>query len=162
MIVIICGVSGSGKTTIGRMLSAALRIPFFDADVFHPPENIEKMASGQALDDNDRQPWLEELAVRLPDWQKGGGAVLACSALKESYRATLESRCDARLRWVFLTASEQVLSARLAARKGHFFARDLLASQLEDLEVPSYGLHVDAGSSPQEIVATILQGLHSK
>ena len=162
MLIVVCGVSGSGKTTVGKMLSEALALPFHDADDYHPVSNVEKMANGQPLEDADRQPWLEELAARLSGWQEEGGAVLACSALKESYRATLESRCADGIRWVFLTASEAVLADRLAARKGHFFDRNLLASQFEDLEVPSYSLHVDAGSSPQEIVDTILQGLQSK
>ena len=159
MIVIICGVSGSGKTTIGRMLSAALRIPFFDADDFHPPENIEKMASGQALDDKDRQPWLELLADRLRAWQDEGGAVLACSALKESYRATLRQRCTDDIHWVFLVAPEAVLADRLAARRDHFFDRSLLGSQLQALEVPDYGWQIDCDASPQDVVNTILERL---
>ena len=141
------------------MLSEALDVPFHDADDFHAASNVAKMANGQPLDDADRQPWLEELAARLAGWQEEGGAVLACSALKESYRATLESKCDETIRWVFLTASEKELAARLALRKGHFFDPDLLASQLEALEVPRYGWHVDTEASPREIVDTILQRL---
>jgi 6-phosphogluconate dehydrogenase/gluconokinase len=162
MLLVVCGVSGSGKTTIGKLLSEALDIPFHDADDFHPALNVEKMANGQPLDDADRQPWLEELALRLSEWQEEGGAVLACSALKESYRATLESQCDENIRWVFLTASEKELVDRLASRKGHFFDRNLLASQFEALEIPGYRLRIDTESPRQEIVDAILKKLHDE
>jgi 6-phosphogluconate dehydrogenase/gluconokinase len=162
MLIVVCGVSGSGKTTIGKRLSDVLNIPYYDADDFHPASNIEKMASGRSLDDADRQPWLERLATSLAEWQEEGGAVLACSALKESYRETLESRCNAGIQWVFLTASEAVLADRLATRKGHFFDRNLLTSQLDALEVPGYALQIDTESSPQAIVDAILKRLYGE
>ena len=144
------------------MLSEALQIPFFDADDFHPPENIEKMASGQALDDADRQPWLETLAGRLRVWQDEGGAVLACSALKESYRATLGQRCSDDIHWVFLVASESALADRLATRRDHFFDPGLLGSQLRALELPNYGWQVDGELPPREVVTTILEKISGK
>lgn len=143
-------------------MSEALDIPFYDADDFHPASNIEKMASGLPLDDLDREPWLETLADKLPAWQRQGGAVLACSALKEPYRVKLQSKCDESIRWVFLDAPEAVLADRLASRKGHFFDRDLLGSQLEAMEIPGYGWRVDAESPPREIVNTILKRLHDE
>lgn len=162
VILVVCGVSGAGKTTTGKLLADALNIPFFDADDFHSSSNIEKMANGLPLDDKDRQPWLETLASMLPAWQQEGGAVLACSALKETYRATLESQCDNFVRWIFLTGSEAVLTDRLASRKGHFFDRELLHSQLDAFEIPDYGRIIDVESSPQEIVSNILMRLRDK
>lgn len=159
MILVVCGVSGAGKTTIGKLLSEELGLPFFDADDFHSASNKEKMANGQPLDDADRQPWLGTLAVRLAEWDEGGGAVLACSALKESYRAVLGSRCSEPIRWVFLNAPEAVLADRLASRKEHYFDPNLLGSQLETLEIPKDGWQIDVESSPRDIVETILKRL---
>lgn len=162
MILIVCGVSGVGKTTTGMLLSEALGIPFFDADDFHPSSNKEKMAGGLPLDDADRLPWLEILADQLRAWENDGGAVLACSALKESYRVKLQSKCGESIRWIFLDAPKTMLADRLASRKGHFFDQNLLGSQLEALEIPDYGWCVDAESSPEEIVNTILTRLRDE
>lgn len=162
MILIVCGVSGAGKTTIGKLLSEALAIPFFDADDFHPASNVEKMSAGVPLDDADRQPWLETLASELPEWEKSGGAVLACSALKESYRATLGSRCGEAVQWIILDAPEELLAERLAARKGHYFDPALLRSQIDAFELPDYGWRVDVTSSPQEIVNSIQMRLRGE
>jgi len=162
VILVVCGVSGAGKTTIGKLLSAELGIPFFDADDFHPTSNIEKMASGVPLDDEDRRPWLETLANNLSDWQEQGGAVLACSALKKSYRETLGSRCGGTIQWVSLNAPEAVLAERLASRKGHYFDPGLLRSQLDVLETPEHAWQIDVEASPQDIVETILKRLRSE
>ncbi len=144
------------------MLSAELDIPFFDADDFHPASNIEKMARGNPLDDEDRQPWLETLAARLSAWEREGGAVLACSALNERYRKTLSSQCSAPPRWLMLHAPEEVIAERLVSRKGHFLGQALLKSQLDTLEIPDYGWTFDATASPQEIVNEILTRLRSE
>ncbi|MDQ3550649.1 MAG: gluconokinase, partial [Bacteroidota bacterium] len=100
MIYIVMGVSGSGKTTIGQLLANALHLPFYDADDFHPVENIQKMAAGTPLTDEDRQQWLETLAGNIKLWSKEGGAVLACSALKEKYRIILQSIPSDSLTWI--------------------------------------------------------------
>ena len=147
---------------IGILLSEALEIPFHDADDFHPASNVEKMSSGIPLDDGDRRPWLETLARNLSVWEKEGGAVLACSALRERYRTILESRCSERIWWIVLHASEAVLGDRLASRKGHFFDRRLLGSQLDALEIPDYGWLIDAQPSPREIVNEILMRLREQ
>lgn len=162
MLLVVCGVAGAGKTTIGTLLAEALDIPFFDADDFHPASNIEKMAKGLPLDEEDREPWLEALASNLPVWQQEGGAVLACPGLKESHRAALSSRCGGNIQWILLTASESLLAERLASRRGHFFDRNLLGSQLDMLEIPDYGWQIDVESSPQDIVNTILKRLRSE
>ena len=162
MILVVCGVSGVGKTTIGILLSEALEIPFHDADDFHPASNVEKMSSGIPLDDGDRRPWLETLARNLSAWEKEGGAVLACSALRERYRTILGSRCSERIRWIVLHAREAMLADRLASRKGHYFDRRLLGSQLDALEIPDYGWLIDVQPPPREIVNEILMRLREK
>jgi 6-phosphogluconate dehydrogenase/gluconokinase len=160
MLVVIGGVSGTGKTTVGKLLAERLAIPFFDADDFHSPLNVEKMARGIPLDDDDRQPWLETLSGNLADWEAAEGAVLACSTLKESYRVTLRSRCSKPPQWVFLTGSEKLLAERLAARRGHYFDPALLGSQLDTLEIPDYGWQIDVDATPEQIVNNILERLH--
>ena len=162
MVLIVCGVSGVGKTTVGRLLAEALQIPFHDADDFHPASNIEKMTNELPLDDEDRRPWLETLAKNLATWQREGGVVLACSALKESYRAALASQCSSMPQWIVLHAAKDVLAGRLNVRKGHFFDQRLLGSQLNAFEIPVYGWLLDATAPPQEIVADILRRLNSK
>lgn len=159
MLVVVGGVSGAGKSRIGQLLAERMAMRFFDADDFHPASNVEKMANGIPLDDDDRMPWLEVLAVRLAGWEKEGGAVLACSALKESYRAVLESSCTGPIQWIFLTGSEMLLAERLSSRKGHYFDPMLLKSQLDSLEIPDYGWQVDIDAAPEEIVENILERL---
>lgn len=155
MICIVMGVSGSGKTTIGQLLAHSLRLPFFDADDFHPPSNISKMQRGEALNDLDRQDWLKRLSANIQEWEKDRGAVLACSALKEAYRIKLESIPRTKLRWIFLEGDKALIQQRLKARSGHFMHPDLLQSQLEALERPDYGIHVNIGLTPKELVHQI-------
>ncbi|MFA3791610.1 gluconokinase [Aliiglaciecola sp. SL4] len=155
MILVVCGVSGSGKTTIGSQLAKALELPFFDADDFHPQTNLQKMKNGTPLNDQDRQPWLETLSLNLASWEEKGGAVLACSALKESYRQTLKSRCRGEIIWLVLNGSREMLLERLNARSGHFFDSSLLDSQLSTFELPSYGYLVDISQPLDEITARL-------
>ena len=156
MIVVVGGVSGAGKTTVGKLLADELSIQFHDADDYHPAANIEKMSAGKPLTDTDRQPWLDVLASKLVEWGALGDAVLACSALKAAYRETLASKFDGRIVWIVLYASENVLIERLKARRGHFFEPKLLCSQLETLEVPDDGWLINAEATPREIVSRIL------
>ena len=156
-VIVVAGVSGSGKSTIGKMLADKLDIPFKDADDYHPQANLDKMATGNPLNDEDRKPWLETLAEQLEAWGADSGAVLACSALKESYRELLSQKV--RPKWVFLDGSFEILKSRLDNRKGHFFNSELLQSQLDTLEEANYGIHVSIEPSPEAIVDEILKKL---
>lgn len=159
MVVIIMGVSGVGKTTVGERLAARLGWRFLDADAFHTPESIGKMAAGIALTDEDRAPWLARLRELLRGaLEAGEDLVLACSALKGAYRERLTVDA-ARQRWVYLHASPELIAARLKARRGHYMPPTLLDSQLVALEVPEDALSVDVSEEPDTVVASILRGL---
>jgi len=149
------GVSGSGKTTVGQLLSQHLSTPFYDADDFHPQANIEKMSNGTPLTDEDRMPWLETLAEKVHDWEN---AVLACSALKESYRKMLKSKTE-NIQWVYLQGSKELILERMKDRTGHYMKASMLDSQFEALEVPNYGNHISVISTPEKIVSQIINGL---
>ncbi|WP_109437500.1 NADP-dependent phosphogluconate dehydrogenase [Aquimarina sp. AU119] len=152
---IVFGVSGCGKTTLGKELATILDIPFYDADDFHPDENIKKMSDGIPLDDNDRAPWLQILADQIIDWNKGKGAVLACSALKKEYRNTLQSVAHKYIKWIFLEASYDVILRRLEARQGHFFKQELLVSQFDTLEKPKQGICINVEQSIENSITQI-------
>src|SRR6476661_3701341 len=126
--IVVMGVSGSGKSTVGAALAQRMRVPFADADDFHPPENIAKMSAGHALDDDDRYPWLETISEWLADHLDGG--VMSCSALKRSYRDQLRKHCP-QVRFVHLHGSPEVIERRQASRPGHFMPASLLASQFD-------------------------------
>lgn len=158
MVVIVMGVSGCGKSTIAKKLSESLKLPFFDADDFHPAENIEKMGKGVPLNDGDRASWLASLSLHLEQWEKDGGAVLACSALKERYRVILAQHLSS-CHWVYLHGSYELILDRMNKRKGHYMGGTLLKSQFEALEIPAYGLHVDIQKSPEEIIEEIKKSL---
>ena len=136
MIVLVAGVSGSGKSTVGSLLASRLGWPFTDGDALHPAANIAKMRAGLPLSDADREPWLASVSAQVDDYLGAGqSAVLACSALKRSYRDELMAGRPA-VRIVFLEASREMLTARLRARHGHFFPAALLDSQLAAEQVP--------------------------
>ncbi|MBZ9629881.1 NADP-dependent phosphogluconate dehydrogenase [Salegentibacter sp. LM13S] len=156
---IVMGVSGSGKTTIGKLLAKKLNLTFYDADDFHPPENVEKMKSGRPLQDEDRKGWLAVLAENIQKWDKNGGAVLACSALKEKYRKQLTSVPEEDLNWIFLWADFEVILERLKVRKGHYFKPEMLTSQFETLEEPDYGLRINVNTSEGNILKEIMAKL---
>lgn len=162
MIVVVAGVSGSGKSTVGSLLAGRLGWPFTDADALHPAANIAKMRAGHPLSDADRQPWLAAVGARMDEYAAAGEcAVLACSALKHSYREQLLAGRPAA-RMVFLDASRELLEARLRARHGHFFPAALLYSQLADLESPQPAEHilvVEATTSPDQAVDEIIRRL---
>lgn len=155
----VMGVSGSGKTTIGKQLAEALGIAFFDGDSYHPEANVEKMAQGHPLNDDDRKGWLERLN-ELAREHEDQGAVIACSALKSNYRKLLRQGID-RIEFVYLDGSFELISKRLAERKGHFMPPELLRSQFEALEIPHHELSVSIDATPSEIVSAIKTKLKS-
>lgn len=159
VIVVLMGVAGSGKTTVGTRLGKRLGWTFVDADDLHPESNVRKMAVGAPLTDKDRLPWLRSVReVMDGHTDSGRPAVLACSALKSGYRRILlEGQADARL--VYLRASPAVLERRLRERRGHFFDPSLLASQLETLEEPSDAVIVDADREIEAVVHAVAAAL---
>ena len=155
---VIMGVSGCGKTTIGQAVAAQLDCPFFDADDFHPPENIAKMAGGVPLNDDDRAPWLARLAALIADHlAEGQTAVLACSALKQCYREQLRGE-DGRVRFVYLRGNFDTIWQRMQARPGHYMKAEMLHSQFAALEEPSQdeALWVDISENVPRIVSSVL------
>ncbi len=151
MIILVMGVTGSGKSTIGKMLAGSLQWEFSDADTFHPPANIEKMSQGIPLNDADRAPWLEKLQQAIADWLlQEKNVVLACSALKAAYRQRF-CRDRSRVRLVYLKGSFELLASRLAQRQDHFMQKTLLLSQLQTLEEPEEGIWVNI-SQPAEVI----------
>ena len=158
MIVIVMGVTGSGKTTIGKMLAQRLGSEFADADDFHSAANKDKMHRGIPLTDADRMPWLAAMHDFLAkENAERRGVVLGCSALKQSYRAILEDGLSARL--VFLKGSYEVIDAHLRARKGHFADDKILAAQFADLQEPTDAIVVDVRLKPEQIVDEICKQL---
>lgn len=159
VVIIVMGVSGSGKSTVGRAIADRLGWEFQDGDSFHPPANVAKMKAGTPLDDQDRQPWLEAMRDWMQAAHRGGrNAVLACSALRERYRDVL-LRHEPWVRFVHLHGSRELIAARMAARSGHFMPPTLLASQLATLEPPADALVVDIARPPGELVDEILSRL---
>lgn len=162
MVVIVMGVSGSGKSTIGARLAKTLALPFIEGDNYHPEVNRTKMAAGIPLDDADRAPWLEALAQVLAEAEQQAGCVLACSSLKQAYRDTLGSRLSAKPTFVYLHASKALLAERLAERQGHFFPVRLLDSQLETLEKPSDAIELDLRKGVEELVEEAMVALKAQ
>ena len=157
-ILILMGVSGSGKTTIGTLLADALAWPYLEGDLLHPAGNIEAMTRGVALTDADRAPWLAAVRARLAEAAaRGQNLVVACSALKASYRRFLSDGLP--VRWVWLKGSAELIRQRLKSRTGHFAEADLLDSQIETLEEPAHALVVDVSRPPRAIVDQILEWL---
>ena len=159
MIFIVMGVSGCGKSTVGEQLARQLRLPFYDGDSFHSAANIEKMSYGTPLTDDDRYNWLATLAANIGQWERAGGAVLACSALKEKYRTTLQSQAWQPLHWVFLDGPKELLLERMGTRQGHYMHADMLDSQLATLERPAYALRLLITATPKELVAEATDAL---
>jgi gluconokinase len=156
MVCIVMGVSGCGKSTVGEQLAPRLGLPFYDGDAFHSAANIAKMSHGTPLTDDDRRDWLATLATKLGEWETAGGAILACSALKESYRTTLQSGVNSPIHWVFLDGSRELLLERMGGRKGHYMHPSMLDSQLATLERPPYALRLSITAPPEELVQQIV------
>jgi carbohydrate kinase (thermoresistant glucokinase family) len=162
IIVVVMGVSGSGKTTVGKLLAAELGGHFQEGDELHPRENVEKMSSGIPLADADRLPWLRKIAQVIDEWRaRGEAGAVTCSALKRSYRNIIigDRPC---VRLVYLKGSPDLIRQRMAARRGHFMPSTLLDSQFAILEEPSpdeNAIVVDIGGQPEEIVGEIAERL---
>ena len=159
---IVMGVSGCGKTSVGQALAGHLGWDFYDADDFHPPENVAKMASGIPLDDSDRTPWLAALHVLISSSLKADSpGVLACSALKERYRQQLTGN-DEDVQIVHLKGSYDLIWSRMETRSDHFMKPHMLKSQFETLEDPANALTVDVSLSVDEIVQVVLDHMKNK
>ena len=161
--VIAMGVTGSGKTTIGKMLAARIGCDFYDGDDFHPQANIDKMRQGHPLDDDDRAPWLDKLRELLTSKLAAGQSlVLACSALKDAYRNRLlpaDANLAAAIRFLYLHIDPATARYRLEHRPGHFMPASLVDSQFETLEEPDDALEVDATGTPDSVVTNALRAL---
>lgn len=173
LVIIVMGVSGAGKSTVAQALAQALNFRYFDADNFHSDVNKAKMAGGHALTDVDREPWLNSLASAISQWQKQEvkveegdegqgankqGAVLACSALKESYRQRLIGDSEA-VRLVYLKASYEEIHRRMEQRQNHYMKADMLKSQFDTLEEPKSAIVVNANLPLEEVVAQVIATL---
>jgi gluconokinase len=160
--IVVMGVCGCGKSALGERLARALGANFIEGDAFHPPRNVERMAAGIALTDEDRQGWLEALAAELARQRaEGHSTVLACSSLKRCYRDVLRMGAPGA-RWLHLVGSRALLASRLATRQGHYMPASLLDSQLATLEAPGpdeHAITLDAGAAPDTLVQTALAQL---
>ena len=159
--IVVMGVSGSGKTTIGKVLATKLSATFADADDYHSEANKAKMAAGQPLTDEDRAPWLQTLHGLLQGWvQDGDRGILACSALKAGYRQTLGAEIATdKIAFVWLDGSKEMIAERMKARQGHFMHADMLASQLATLEPPADATRVVNDRTPDEVAQEIVAKL---
>lgn len=161
--IIVMGVSGCGKTSVGAALAERLGLSFVEGDVLHPPANVEKMAKGTPLSDDDRWPWLDIIGVEMASsLARGEGIVVSCSALKKVYRERLRAATGGNLRFVYLSGSRELLTERMGARTGHFMPLSLLESQLQTLEVPTGEegvVTVDICQDVEGIVGDAMKGL---
>jgi carbohydrate kinase (thermoresistant glucokinase family) len=155
------GVAGSGKTTIGQKLSSKTGYAFYDADYFHPQENIDKMKAGHPLTDEDRWPWLDNIhAFVSGQLQSGNNIILACSALKQVYRDRLSKGIEGQCRWVYLNGSYQTILQRMESRTGHYMPAALLQSQFDALEVPAGTIEVNIDMTPEKIAEEIIEKIN--
>lgn len=146
------GVSGSGKTTIGKLLATRMGWLFYDADDFHPVNNIEKMKAGTPLTDEDREPWLDAIHEFAGKKTETNSIVFACSALKEHYRQRLSENIEQYCKWVYLKGDFKTIQQRLQHRENHYMPPALLQSQFDALELPAHAIIVDIAQTPEQIV----------
>jgi gluconokinase len=159
MVVVLMGVAGSGKTTIGRQLASELGWKFADADEFHPPANVAKMSAGIPLDDTDRAPWLAAIRLYIDTrLERGENAVVTCSALKEKHRIVLIGD-PAQVKLIYLRGTRELLWSRISGRQGHFMKPAMLDSQLAALEEPVGVPAIDIAQSPNQIIAAIREAI---
>ena len=154
-IFIVMGVSGCGKSTIGKLLAAAFKCSFFDGDDYHPKANVKKMSRGIPLNDRDREGWLKGLNVLAKQYCEKG-VVIACSALKQTYRDNLMKEIEAQIEFVYLEGSKDQILRRLEDRKGHFMPPGLLDSQFSTLEIPNNAIAVSIQQAPDKMVQKII------
>jgi carbohydrate kinase (thermoresistant glucokinase family) len=161
MLVVVMGVAGVGKTTVGQAVAQELGLPFHDADAFHTEENRRNMAAAIPLTEDDREPWLRDLARHMSEWETARGAVVACSALRRRHRDLLADAAPGHVRFVFLDADEETLRSRLATRKGHYMPPTLLDSQLATLEPPGpdEAVRVEAVGKPADTAGAVVAAL---
>jgi carbohydrate kinase (thermoresistant glucokinase family) len=161
VLIVVMGVSGVGKTTVGRLVAEELGLPFHDADELHSDANRQKMAAGVPLTEADREPWLRTVAEHMAAWEEHGGAVVACSALRAAYRERLLVASPGNVRFVFLDTPVETIRARLASRVGHYMPPELLESQLETLEPPSpdQAIRIDASGTPRQTAQAVVAAL---
>jgi gluconokinase len=158
VIIVVMGVTGAGKTTVGRLLAQELGWEFADADDFHPESNVEKMRAGIPLNEDDRRPWLERLRAEILRYDgEGRDLVMACSALKKDYRKMLAA--GPGIKFAYLKGSAELIAERLRERRGHFAGEKILAGQFADLEEPDAAVVADIGGTPEEIVRAVREGL---
>lgn len=153
----VMGVSGSGKSTVGKLLAESLEIPFFDGDDFHPKENIEKMSNGIPLNDEDRQGWLLTLNDLAKNELSQNSCVIVCSALKEKYRELLSTSIEAHVKWIHLVGTYNQILDRMNNRENHFMSSSMLQSQFETLEAPERAINVDINLNPNDIIKYIIK-----
>lgn len=156
MVFIVMGVSGCGKSAVGKLLADRIAYPFHDADDFHSRDNLEKMKDGLPLADEDRVPWLFDLAVHVAQWNRHGGAVLACSALKKRYRDMLDWNGKEEVAYIHLKGDRDLILGRMKNRTDHFFPPSLLESQFGDLEEPGDAVTVSIEKRPEDICSEII------
>ena len=161
-VIYIMGVSGSGKTTIGKLLSVKTGFPFYDADNFHSKENIAKMNAGVPLTDADRSPWLKNIHQFVLEQTANNPIILVCSALKQSYRNELSRSIETYCTWFFLQGDYDTILARLKSRTDHYMPSTLLQSQFETLEVPKNAVVFDIKLSPEMIVSQMISTINKK
>lgn len=160
-IIVVMGVSGCGKSTLGRAIASSLEMPFIEGDDYHPESNVAKMSRGVPLDDTDRSVWLDALHQKALE-TVSTGAVIACSALKESYRKHLSKGIAEQFLWILLDGTYEVIHSRMQARKSHFMPPALLRSQFETLEKPDYALYIDVDQPAEEQAKIALDWIKKK